>query len=47
MPLSLATQEAEIRIEVPHLRWQIVPRPHLKKTHHKKRTVGVAQGVGP
>jgi hypothetical protein len=22
-------------------------RPYLKKTHHKKRADGVAQGVGP
>jgi hypothetical protein len=22
-------------------------RPYLKKTHHKKRAGGVAQGVGP
>jgi hypothetical protein len=34
-PVILATQEAKIR------------RISLKKTHHKERAGGVAQGVGP
>jgi hypothetical protein len=46
--LILATQESEIRW------WQFeaspgkqLSRPYLKKTHHKKRAGGVAQGRGP
>jgi hypothetical protein len=40
MPVILATQEAVIRrIEVQSQLWQIVQRPYLKKTHHKKEVV--------
>jgi hypothetical protein len=48
-PVILATQEAEIRrIEVQSQPGQNSFRdPIWKKTHHKKRTGRVAQGVGP
>jgi hypothetical protein len=49
MPVILAIQEAEIRkITVQSQPTQIVHKTlSWKKTHHKKRVGGVAQGVGP
>jgi hypothetical protein len=42
------TQEAEIRrISVQSQPVQIVCKTLSRKTHHKKRADGVAQGVGP
>jgi hypothetical protein len=47
-PVILATQEAEIRrIAVRSQPWQIVHEALSRKTLHKKRAGGVAQGVGP
>jgi hypothetical protein len=47
MPVILATQEAELRrIEVQSQPGQIVGETLSQKTQHKKRTGGVAQGVG-
>jgi hypothetical protein len=48
MPVIPATQEAEIRrIMVQSQPGQTVPRPYLRKTHHKKRAGGVPHGEGP
>jgi hypothetical protein len=47
-PVILATQEAEItRTTLQSQPRQIILRPYLKKTYHKKRIDGVAQDVGP
>jgi hypothetical protein len=47
MPVIPATQEAEIRrITVRRQPRQIVHETLSKKTHHKKRAGGVAQGGG-
>jgi hypothetical protein len=48
MSVILATQEAEIRkIVVGSQPRQIIWETLSRKTHHKIRTGGVAQGVGP
>jgi hypothetical protein len=48
MPVIPATWGAEIRrITVQSQSGQIVLKTILKKTHHKNRTGGVAQGEGP
>jgi hypothetical protein len=48
MPVTLATQEAEIRsIVVPSQPWQIVQETLSRKNPTQKRAGGVAQGVGP
>jgi hypothetical protein len=47
-PIILATQEAEIsRIVVQSQLRQIVPQTLSRKTLHKNRAGGVAQGEGP
>jgi hypothetical protein len=47
-PVILATQEAEIRrLVVQSQPRQIVHKTLLRKTRHKKRAGGVAQGEGP
>jgi hypothetical protein len=48
MPIILATQEAEIRrITVQSQAGQIVRKTLSRKTLHKNRAGGVAQGEGP
>jgi hypothetical protein len=48
MPVILATQEAEIRrIAVRSQPRKIVHKALSRKTCHKNRTGGVAQGEGP
>jgi hypothetical protein len=48
MPVIVTTQVAEIRrITVQSQPGQILPETLSQKTHHKKRTGGVAQVVGP
>jgi hypothetical protein len=47
-PVILVTQVAEIRrIMVKASLGKEFSRPYLKKTHHKNRAGGVAQGEGP
>jgi hypothetical protein len=47
-PVVLATQEAEIRrIVVQSHPGQVVPETLSRKTLHKNRAGGVAQGIGP
>jgi hypothetical protein len=47
-PIILDTQKAEIsKVGIRSQPGQIVQRPYLENTHYKKRTGGVAQGIGP
>jgi hypothetical protein len=47
-PVILATQEAEIRrIMVQNQPGQIVHRPYLENTHHKKKSWWSGSGCGP